>query len=345
MKAPRKSDKSFYQIHEHTPQQPDEDAKGHGVEYYIRQIHETADKLLGDHANRGDVKMLSVALKELRYCLKVFANYRDRRQVTVFGSARMTADDPSYQQCVEFSRRLAEAGFMIITGGGNGIMEAGHLGAGRENSIGLNILLPFEQHPNTVILGDSKLMHLRYFFTRKLLFVKECEAVALFPGGFGTLDEGFEVLTLVQTGKSHLFPIVMIDSPGNDYWRHFLRFTQDVLLARKLISAEDLSLFKVTNSVDEAAEEILSFYRVYHSMRYVHGDLVVRLNRAISDATLQKIRAEFSDIIRSGTFEVTGALPEESEEPLLAALPRLKFRFDRHKLGRLRQLIDMVNRD
>lgn len=149
----------------------------------------------------------------------------------------------------------------------------------------------------------------------------------------------------MQTGKSHLFPIVMIDSPGNDYWRHFLRFTQDVLLARKLISAEDLSLFKVTNSVDEAAEEILSFYRVYHSMRYVHGDLVVRLNRAISDATLQKIRAEFSDIIRSGTFEVTGALPEESEEPLLAALPRLKFRFDRHKLGRLRQLIDMVNRD
>jgi uncharacterized protein (TIGR00730 family) len=345
MKSPQEPNKPFYQIHDHTPQQPDDEGKSYGVEHYVQQIHETANKLMADRANRGDVKMLAVALRELRYCFKVFAKYRDRRQVTVFGSARLTADDPSYQQCVEFSRRIAEAGFMVITGGGNGIMEAGHLGAGRENSIGLNILLPFEQHPNTVIMNDSKLMHLRYFFTRKLLFVKECEAVALFPGGFGTLDEGFEVLTLVQTGKSHLFPIVMIDAPGSDYWRHFLRFTKEVLLARKLISEEDLSLFKVTNSVEEAVSEIVNFYRVYHSMRYVRGDLVVRLNRVIGDATLEKIRAEFGDIIKSGTFELTNALPEESEESLLAGLPRLKFRFDRHKLGRLRQVIDVVNLD
>ncbi len=345
MNSPQEPNKPFYQIHDHTPQQPDDEGKSYGVEHYVQQIHETANKLMQDHANRGDVKMLSVALRELRYCFKVFAKYRDRRQVTVFGSARLTADDPSYQQCVDFSRRIAEAGFMVITGGGNGIMEAGHLGAGRENSIGLNILLPFEQHPNAVILNDSKLMHLRYFFTRKLLFVKECEAVALFPGGFGTLDEGFEVLTLVQTGKSHLFPIVMIDAPGSDYWRHFLRFTKEVLLARKLISEEDLCLFKVTNSVEEAVTEIVNFYRVYHSMRYVRGDLVVRLNRVISDATLQKIRTEFGDIIKSGTFELTSALPEEAEESQLAGLPRLKFRFDRHKLGRLRQLIDVVNLD
>src|SRR5262249_5110517 len=220
-----------------------------------------------------------------------------------------------------------------------------HICDGRENSIGRNTLLPFEQHPNAVIQNDPKLMHLRYFFTRKLLFVKECEAVALFPGGFGTLDEGFEVLTLVQTGKSHLFPIVMIDAPGSDYWRHFLRFTKEVLLARRLISEEDLHLFKVTNSVEEAVAEIVNFYRVYHSMRYVKGDLVVRLNRTIGDATLKKIRAEFADIVKGGTFELTNALPEESEETQLAALPRLKFRFDRHNLGRLRQLIDVVNQD
>jgi uncharacterized protein (TIGR00730 family) len=343
MNPKHEPNKPFFQIHEHTPQQPEDEGKSYGIDHYVQQIHETANKLMQDHANRGDVKMLSVALRELRYCFKVFANYRGRRQVTIFGSARLPADDPSYQQAVEFSRLIAEAGYMVITGGGNGIMEAGHLGAGRENSIGLNILLPFEQHPNTVIRNDPKLMHLRYFFTRKLLFVKECEAVALFPGGFGTLDEGFEVLTLVQTGKSHLFPIVMIDAPGSDYWHHFLRFTKDVLLARKLISEEDLHLFKVTHSVADAVAEIVNFYRVYHSMRYVKGDLVVRLNRTISPATLEKIRTGFTDIIKSGTFDLTAALPEEHEEPQLAALPRLKFRFDRHKLGRLRQLIDMVN--
>ncbi|MSQ97054.1 MAG: TIGR00730 family Rossman fold protein [Gemmataceae bacterium] len=337
--------KSFHPIHDHTPQQPEEESKSYGIEHYVQQLHETAEKLLQDHANRGDVKMLSVALKELRYCLKVFAKYADRRQVTVFGSARLAATDPSYLQAVDFSRRIAEAGFMVITGGGHGIMEAGHVGAGKENSIGLNILLPFEQHPNSVILNDPKLMHLRYFFTRKLLFVKECEAVALFPGGFGTLDEGFEVLTLVQTGKSHLFPIVMVDAPGNDFWRHFLRFTKDVLLARKLISEEDLHLFKVTDSVEEAVAEIVNYYRVYHSMRYVRGDLVLRLNRAISDATLKQIRAEFTDIVKGGSFEQTNALPEESAEIALLGLPRLVFRFDRHKLGRLRQLIDLMNRD
>jgi uncharacterized protein (TIGR00730 family) len=345
MKPSHEQDKSFHSIHEHTPQQQDDEIRSYGLEHYVQQIHETADKLLQDRANRGDVKLLSIALRELRYCFKVFANYQDRRQVTVFGSARMPPSDPSYQQALEFSRRIAEAGFMVITGGGNGIMEAGHLGAGRENSIGLNILLPFEQHANAVIKDDPKLMHLRYFFTRKLLFVKECEAVALFPGGFGTLDEGFEVLTLIQTGKSHLFPIVMVDAPGSDYWRHFLRFTREVLLARRLISEDDLHLFKVTDSVDEAVHEILHFYRVFHSMRYVRGDLVLRLGRAISAATLTRIRADFTDIIKSGGFEMTGALAEEAEETHLANLPRLKFRFDRHKLGRLRQLIDIINLD
>src|ERR1051325_4411249 len=295
MPANHEQNKSFHPIHDHTPQQQEEEGKSDGIEHYVQQLHETANKLLQDHANRGDVKLLAVALRELRYCFKVFAQFKQRRQVTVFGSARLPASDPSYGQCVEFSRRIAQAGFMVITGGGNGIMEAGHVGAGRENSIGLNILLPFEQHPNTVIKDDPKLMHLRYFFTRKLLVVKECEAVALFPGGFGTLDEGFEVLTLVQTGKSHMFPIVMVDAPGSDYWHHFLRFTNDVLVKRQLIAESDLHLFKVTSSVDEAVAEIVNFYRVYHSMRYVKGDLVLRLNRAVSEATLENIRADFTD--------------------------------------------------
>jgi uncharacterized protein (TIGR00730 family) len=335
---------SFDQIHDHDPTLPEE-VKTFGLEHYVQQIRETADKLLSDVANRGDVKLLSVALRELRYCFKVFSLYRQRRKVTVFGSARLPLEDPSCQQAIEFGRRLAEAGYMIITGAANGIMEAGHVGAGRENSIGVNILLPFEQEANSIIRGDNKLMHLKYFFTRKLLFIKEADAIALFPGGFGTLDEGFAVLTLVQTGKSHIFPIVMIDVPGNDYWQHFLRFTKDVLLARKLISPYDLSLFKVTTSVDEAVHEILNFYRIYHSMRYVRGDLVLRIKKRLSETTLARIQGEFTDIIKSGTFQQTGPLPEEASDTQVAELPRLKFRFDRHKLGRLRQLIDVINQE
>src|SRR5438270_1239804 len=250
-----------------------------GIEQLVQQLKETADKLIRDQANRGDVKLLSTALKELRYAFKVFAPYRQRRKVTVFGSARLSADHPAYAQAVEFSRRMAEARFMVITGAASGIMEAGHVGAGRENSIGVNILLPFEQDANAVIAGDAKLMHLKYFFTRKLLFVKESDAVALFPGGFGTLDEGFEVLTLVQTGKSHLFPIIMLDAPGGDYWRRWDAYVREVLLERALISPADLALYKVTDSVDEAVAEVQDFYRVYHSMRYVRDDLLLRLQR------------------------------------------------------------------
>src|SRR5436853_939677 len=225
----------FDQLHE--PETPLEDGRPPiNTEQLVQQIKETADKLIRDQATRGDVKLLNTALKELRYAFKVFAPYRQRRKVTVFGSARLGADHPAYQQAVAFSRRVAEAGFMVITGAASGIMEAGHVGAGRENSIGVNILLPFEQSANTIIAGDPKLMHLKYFFTRKLMFVKESDAIALFPGGFGTQDEGFEVLTLIQTGKSHLFPVVLVESPGDDYWQRWLSFVNDVLLARKLIA-------------------------------------------------------------------------------------------------------------
>jgi uncharacterized protein (TIGR00730 family) len=316
-----------------------------GIEQLVQQIRETADKLIRDGATRGDVKLLSTALKELRYSFKVFTAFRNKRKVTVFGSARLPESHPAYLQAVEFSRRIAQEGYMVITGAASGIMEAGHVGAGRENSIGVNILLPFEQEANPIIRGDLKLMHLKYFFTRKLLFVKESDAVALFPGGFGTQDECFEVLTLVQTGKSHIFPIVMVDEPGGDYWKQWHRYVKDALLGRSLISPADLSLYKVTDSTEEAVSEILQFYRVYHSMRYVRGDLVLRLKGRLSGPLLERIRTEFAGILVAGTFEQTDALPEEANDRLVAQMPRLKFRFDRKSLGQLRQLIDLINRE
>jgi uncharacterized protein (TIGR00730 family) len=316
-----------------------------GLENLVQQIRETADKLMRDGASRGDVKLLNTALKELRYSFKVFSRYRNIPKVTIFGSARLPPSDPAYKAAEEFGRRLAAAGYMIITGAASGIMEAGHVGAGRDKSIGVNILLPFEQEANTIIRGDPKLMHLKYFFTRKLLFVKESDGVALFPGGFGTQDEGFEVLTLVQTGKSQLFPIVMVDAPGGDYWQHWERFIVDVLLPRGLISPADLALFKVTNSLDEATAEILDFYRVYHSMRYVGGDLVLRLRRRLPEALLKQIRTEFADIVSSGTFDQTEASPAEANDSAAAGMPRLRFHFDRKNLGRLRMLVNLINRE
>lgn len=336
---------SFQNIHEVEPQHAEDEYRSPGIEQYVQQIKETADKLLRDHANRGDVKLLNTALKELRYSFKVFSAYKSRRKVTVFGSARLPLDHPSCLQAIEFGRKMAQAGYMVITGAAQGIMEAGHIGAGRENSIGVNILLPFEQEANTIIAGDTKLMHLKYFFTRKLLFVKESDAIALFPGGFGTLDESFEVLTLIQTGKSHLFPIVLVENPGDDYWQRLLAFIQDVMVARHLISPADMALFKLTTSVDEAAAEIEKFYRVYHSMRYVGPDLVFRLQRKLSAAVIDRLGDEFRDILKSGGFEQVPALAAEASETHLAHLSRLKFRFDRHKLGRLRMLIDVINQE
>ncbi len=335
---------SFQGAFQHVHDDAATDDRQHiGIEQLAQQIRETADKLIRDGATRGDVKMLSTALKELRYALKIFTPYRHVRKVTVFGSARLPLSNPACAQAVEFSRCVAEAGWMVITGAASGIMEAGHVGAGREKSIGVNILLPFEQEANPIIRGDLKLMHLKYFFTRKLLFVKESDAVALFPGGFGTQDECFEVLTLVQTGKSHLFPIIMVDEPGGNYWARWREYIKNELLGRELISPADLSLFKVTDSVDEAVAEVFEFYRVYHSMRYVHGDLVLRLQRKLSDAMMERIRTEFADILVAGTFEQTEALPEEANDTHIAHLPRLRFHFDRKNLGRLRQMIDVIN--
>ena len=241
-------------------------------EEFVRQIKETADKLVADGVSRGDIKLLNTAFRELRYCFKIFKNYRGVPKATVFGSARTPSDHPAYLAAVEFGQQIAAAGWMVVTGAGGGIMEAGHVGAGRDKSFGLNIVLPFEQSSNYIIAGDPKLMNMRYFFTRKLMLIKESDAVILFPGGFGTHDEAFEALTLIQTGKSHLFPIVMVDEPGGTYWHRWQDFVRDDLLARGYVSPADLSLYKITDDPAEAVREVTPFYRVYHSLRYVKAN-------------------------------------------------------------------------
>jgi uncharacterized protein (TIGR00730 family) len=309
----------------------------------IAQIKESADKLAVDRTSRGDLKILSRTLRELRYAFKVFTPYRSRRKVTVFGSARTRPEEPSYRQAVAFGKAMAEHKWLVVTGAASGIMEAGHVGAGRENSMGLNIMLPFEQYANPVIAGDTKLVHMKYFFTRKLMFVKECDAVCLLPGGFGTLDEGLEVLTLLQTGKRDLVPVVFLDEPGGTFWSQFQDFVKRKLLGGAMISPEDLSLYKLTDSVEEAVREILDFFKNFTSMRYVKNKLVFRLKEAPSAELLAAINAEFADILSGGQFTLSGPLPGE-DEPELAALPRLVFRFNRRSLGRLRQLVDVLNR-
>jgi hypothetical protein len=313
------------------------------TELLVKEIQETAERLLRDGATRGDVKILSRTLKELRYAFKVFAPYRRRRKVAMFGSARIQSQHPTYAQAVELSRAMAQAGWMVITGASSGIMEAGHAGAGREHSMGVNILLPFEQEANPIIAGDSKLVHLKYFFTRKLLFVKESDAVALFPGGFGTMDEGFEVLTLVQTGKHEMIPVVLVDQPGGDYWKSWETYVRTHLLARGYISPPDLSLYKVTDRVSDAIDELLRFYRVFHSMRYVHDRLVLRLHKPLEGRLIDQINSEFADILREGEFVQSGALEQEAGDEHLTDLTRLVFHFDRKGFGRLRQLIDFIN--
>ena len=218
-----------------------EEARQKHIDELIDRIKESADKLARDGSTRGDLKILSRALRELRYAFKVCSPYRRRRKVTVFGSARTQSDAPAYQQAVEFGRSMARHDWLVVTGAASGIMEAGHIGAGREHSMGLNIMLPFEQEANPVIAGDHKLVYMKYFFTRKLMFVKECDALVCLPGGFGTLDEAMEVLTLLQTGKRELVPVVFLDAPGGDFWNEWDSFVRNQLLKDGMISPEDLS--------------------------------------------------------------------------------------------------------
>jgi uncharacterized protein (TIGR00730 family) len=292
---------------------------------------------------RGDLKILLRALRELRYAFNLYARYRHVRKVTVFGSARTQPSAPIYGIARAFAERIARADFMVITGAGDGIMKAAQEGAGRDHSFGLNILLPFEQNANEIIVNDPKLVYLKYFFTRKLLFVKETDAVVLFPGGFGTHDEGYEALTLMQTGKSTLMPLVFLEAPGSTYWQDWRRFVTEHMLGEGLISPADVHLFTVTSDVDAAVEEIVTFYRNYHSSRYVNGQLVLRMHHALSEATLTVLNREFRDILSQGEIVADEATGDDATE--FPHMPRLRLWFNRTNFGRLRQLINIINAD
>ncbi|MSR24640.1 MAG: LOG family protein [Nitrospiraceae bacterium] len=309
----------------------------------IKEMLTTVLRLKDTPLDTLDLKILNRTLRELRYAFTVFGEYRDRRKVSIFGSARTQLGDPDYRLATDFGRRIVEAGYMVITGAADGIMGAAQEGAGREQSFGVNIMLPFEQGANATIADDPKLVNFKYFFTRKLMFLKESQAVALFPGGFGTHDEGFEALTLVQTGKAPPQPIVFLHAPGSDYWHEWNRFVTGQLLARKLINEEDLSLFKIFDSAAAAVDEITAFCRVYHSIRFVDRLLVMRLKQRLSDEQLDRLNAEFADLLKEGAFEQRSAFPNEADEPEFLDLPRLVFHSHRRSAGRLRQLIDRIN--
>ncbi len=307
----------------------------------IREMIETLLRLIQNQGARGDIKILHTTLKEMRYAFKLFSPYKHVRKVSVFGSARTPESDPVYACSTLFAQKIVAAGFMVITGAGDGIMRAAQEGAGRSQSFGMNILLPFEQETNEFIENDPKLITFKYFFIRKLFFVKEANAIALFPGGFGTHDEGFEALTLLQTGKSNPMPVVMIDPPGGTYWTAWRDYVETQLLSRGLISPDDMCLFKVTDRIEEAVEEMTRFYRNYHSIRFVRDRLVIRLHHPVRKEMLDDLNDTFSDIVARERIVETAPLPEEASET--DAQHRIVFSFNRRHLGRLRQMIDRIN--
>jgi uncharacterized protein (TIGR00730 family) len=309
----------------------------------IEEMIVTALKMARDEMGVADLKLMNRSLKEMRYAAKIFAPYAHFRKVVVFGSARIPPDAPESKVAEEFAHRMTEKEYMVITGGGEGIMGAAQKGAGREHSFGLNIRLPFEQHANEVIEGDPKLINFNYFFDRKLNFVKESHAFALFPGGFGTMDETFEVLTLMQTGKGRVIPVVMLDRPGGNYWQTWMKFLTEYLHERGLVSEEDFSFFKIAPDIDAAVQEILQFYKVYHSTRWVGEQLVIRISRRLSNDAVGELNKNFSDMLREGEIVQGSALRPEKNEPAIWELPRLILMPHRNNFGRIRQLIDAIN--
>jgi uncharacterized protein (TIGR00730 family) len=303
----------------------------------------SAVRIAREDVTRGDRKLINAALKELRYSFQVFADYRDVRKCSIFGSARTPVDHPAYRTAEQFAAALAAHNWMIITGAGPGIMAAGIEGAGAPNSFGVNILLPFEQSAHETIAGDPKLINFRYFFTRKLTFVKESHAFCLCPGGFGTMDEAFEALTLMQTGKAYLAPVVLLDEPNGNYWERWYHFIEEELLADGYISPRDLKLVSIAHDAEAAVDEVCRFYATYHSMRWVGSRLVLRLQREVSDDELTELNAEFADIITSGEMMRVHASASEMEDDDVVDLPRLALRFDRSSYARLRELIDRLN--
>ncbi len=309
----------------------------------IEEMIITALKMGRDQTTTADLKLFNRALKEMRYAARVFAPYRHTRKIVVFGSARTDPAAPEALAAEAFARQMVQQDYMIITGGGDGIMGAAQRGAGRENSFGLNIRLPFEQSANPTIHGDAKLVNFNYFFTRKLNFVKESHGVALFPGGFGTMDEGFELLTLMQTGKARILPAVFIDRPGGTYWETWRRFLRDNLLHLGLISEDDFRLIHFTHSVEEAVQHFTDFYRNFRSYRWVGPRMVIRLTRRLTAGAVQQLNTQFDELLKAGEIVQTTALPEEANEPELAAYPRIVLTPHQRNFGVLRTLIDAIN--
>ena len=321
----------------------------------VRELITTSLKLIPDGRDRGELKLLTAAFKEMRYAYRVFGPYADAHKVTIFGSARTPPDHPDYKAAVAFSRLMAQRGWMVITGAGDGIMKAGHEGPGREASFGVAIRLPFETTANDIIADDEKLIHFRYFFTRKLMFLSQAEAVVCFPGGFGTLDETFETLTLVQTGKASMIPIVFVEGEptegrtvsGGDadlaiagYWAGCKKFIDDQLMSRGWISPDDEHLFYIAKDPEDAANHVQHFYRNYHSSRYVRDNLIIRLRKPLAPADVARLADEFKPLLKSGTMEIRGPLPQEEDH---LELPRLVFHHTRRNYGLIRLLIDRIN--
>ncbi len=321
------------------------DYKGGGFnQENVADIIENALKILSDVKDSGDVRVIQTAVRELRYAFRLFAPYAQARKVTIFGSARTQPTRMEYQQALEFGRKIAAAGFMVITGAGGGIMQAGHEGAGPENSFGANIRLPWEQSANPVIREDKKLITFKYFFTRKLIFIRHSDAIALFPGGFGTMDEGYEALTLMQTGKSQLMPLVLIDRPGGTYWKTWDKHIREHLLRDQLISPDDLNLYHITDDTDQAVKIITRFYRNFHSSRFVKDLFVIRLNHAPSESAIQAMNEDFADIVIGPEIKRIEPTSDEMANDDYVDLPRIAFGFNRRDYGRLRQLIDVLNK-
>jgi uncharacterized protein (TIGR00730 family) len=309
----------------------------------IFELVASALRLAQDGADRGDLKIANAALKEMRHAFHVFAPYRAARKVAIFGSARTQPEDPLYRQTRELAAAMAGLDWMVVTGAGPGIMEAGIEGAGPEHAFGVSILLPFETTTSQFLADDPKLINFRYFFTRKLEFIKESDAFVLLPGGYGTLDEAFELLTLLQTGKAQPAPVIMLDVPGGTYWQHWGAFIERELEGARYVSPEDDHLFCVTDDAQAAVDEILGFYANYHSQRFVKGRLVLRMQRAPSPAELAALNRDFADILVRGEIEVIEATPDEVADDDHVDLDRIALRFDRHGWSRLRMLIDRLN--
>ena len=309
----------------------------------IEEMLTTVVKLGLENDERGDLKLINMALKELRYASKIFIPYRDQRKVVIFGSARTRKDSDEYKMTVKLSELIVKKGFKVITGGGPGIMEAGNKGAGRKESFSLNIKLPFEQQYNPYSAGNEKAVSFKYFFNRKLFFLKESDATVIFPGGFGTLDECFESLTLIQTGKTKPRPIILIDSPDSEYWESLIGFITEKLSEGGFISNNDLSLLIRVNSIEQAVDEIVQFYRVYHSIRYVGDKTIIRLKKPLSSEDINSLNEKYSCILRSGEIEPSDALPAEQKDEAFLDLPRLVMDFNRHDFGVFHEMLRFLN--